>query len=298
MTKIKILMLHRIFASYRKPIYDKLAEKYDYILMHSDKEKTIKQSVTNYSKKIRAFQYNKGDTSLFFENFSMILKFRPKVYIHEMAIGVLSILPTYLLCKIMGIKFILYGHGYNRLYGFNPKKNWSDKYRVFLMNIANASIVYTETDKQRLSAFVDKKKLFVAQNTLDTAHLVALRQAFDTEGKNKIKEKVGFIHPYNLTFIGRIIEEKMPKKILEVFDILEKKMPQQVGIHFVGGGDIKTLQDVVEKRNWQKSVKFYGSIYDEQQSGEYLFASDLMIMPGYFRYTYHLICTNRKRAFS
>jgi glycosyltransferase involved in cell wall biosynthesis len=281
MPKIKVLMLHRIFASYRKPIYDKLAEKYDYILAHSDKEHTIKQTVTAYSKTIRTFQYNKGVTSLFFENFSLMLKFKPKVFIHEAAIGVLSTLPTYLLCKIMGIKFILYGHGYNRLNGFNPKDCWADKYRVFLMRIAHATIVYTETDRQRLGKYSDIHKIFVAQNTLDTTHLVALRQGFEQEGKAKIQEKIGFKHPYNLIFIGRIIDEKMPEKILEVFDILERKMPNQVGIHFVGGGDIKPLQDIVEKKNWQNSVKFYGSIYDERQSGEYLFASDLMIMPGY-----------------
>jgi glycosyltransferase involved in cell wall biosynthesis len=281
MDKIKVLMLHRIFASYRRPIYDKLAEKYDYILAHSDKEKTIKQSITPYSKKIKAFQYTKGDTSLFFQIFSLIRQFKPNIFIHEVAIGILSIFPTYLFCKIMGIKFILYGHGYNRLIGFNPKKNWSDKYRLFLMKIADASIVYTETDKQQLSAFVDKNKLFVAQNTLDTTHLVALRQEFEAEGKTKIKEKIGFTHPYNLIFIGRIIEEKLPKTILEVFDILDKQMPNQIGIHFVGGGDVKPLQDTVTQKNWQDKVKFHGAIYDERQSGEYLFASDMMIMPGY-----------------
>jgi glycosyltransferase involved in cell wall biosynthesis len=281
MTKIKILMLHRIFASYRKPIYDKLAERYDYILAHSDKEKTIKQAVTAYSKKIPTFQYSKGDTHLFFENFSLILKFKPKVFIHEAAVGILSTLPTYIICKIMGIKFILYGHGYNRLQGFNPKQSWTDKYRAFLMRKAHASIVYTETDRKRLGEYSDIHKIFVAQNTLDTTHLVALRQDFEIEGKGKIQEKIGYTHPYNLIFIGRIIDEKMPEKILEAFDILEGKMPNQVGIHFVGDGDIKPLQDIVEKKNWQNSVKFHGSIYDERQSGEYLFASDLMIMPGY-----------------
>jgi glycosyltransferase involved in cell wall biosynthesis len=279
--KTKVLMLHRIFASYRKPIYDKLAERYDYILAHSDKEKTIKQSVTAYSRIVRAFQYNKGVTSLFFENFSLIVKFKPKVFIHEVAIGVLSLIPTFLLCKIMGIKFILYGHGYNRLNGFNPKQSWADKYRIFLMSIAHASIVYTETDRQMLGKHTDINKIFVAQNTLDTTHLVALRKEFEQVGKRKIQERIGFSYPYNLTFIGRIIEEKMPEKILEVFDILEEKMPNQVGIHFVGGGDIQPLKDIVESRNWQNKVKFYGSVYDERQSGEYLFASDLMIMPGY-----------------
>ena len=279
--KTKVLMIHRIFASYRKPIYDKLAEKYDFLLLHSNKDKTINQSITPYSKIIKSFQYSKNETHLLFESFSQLFKFKPEVVIHESSIGILTLLPMYLFSKLIGAKFALYGHGYNRFNGYNPNKSWADKYRAFLMKLADAIIIYTETDKKRLSAHADNRKIFVAQNTLDTSHLVAIKSNLETEGKAQIKQKIGFTHPYNLIFIGRLLDEKMPHTILDVFEILNKKLPNQIGIHFVGGGSISTLKRKVDEKQWHNHVKFYGSVYDEQKTAEFLFSSDLMIMPGY-----------------
>lgn len=278
---IKVLMLHRIFASYRKPIYDKLAEKYNYVLLQSDKDATINQSTTYYSKKIRAFQYSKNETHLIFDSFSYLIQYRPQVFIHEFAIGILTLLPTYILCKLMGIKFILYSHGYDRQTGFHPDKNWTDKYRSFLYKIADATVIYTETDKKMIGRHVDSRKLFVAQNTLDSTHLKPIVEKLTQEGKEAIKSQMGFRHRYNLTFIGRLLNEKMPETVLEVFNIIHQKMPGQVGIHFVGGGDTTTLKDTVALRQWEKDVFFHGAVYDDYLSGAYLFASDMMIMPGY-----------------
>ena len=278
--KLKVLMLQPIFASYKSSTFDKLAEKYDFTLLHGQKKTTINQAITPYSKAIKSFQYTKNPAHLFFESFSYLFTVKPKVVIHEYALGILSLIPMYAFCRLMGIKFILYSHGYNRFHGFNPDTSWADKYRVFLMKLADATVIYTQTDKNMLGAFADKRKLFVAQNTLDTTELKLIRTHLEREGKAHLKQRLGFTHRYNLTFIGRLLEEKMPEKIIEVFDILNKKLPNQIGIHFVGGGDIAELQRVVAEKKWENSVKFYGPIYDDAKTGEYLFASDMMVIPG------------------
>jgi glycosyltransferase involved in cell wall biosynthesis len=281
MKKDKILMLHRIFTDYRKPIYDKLDEKYDFLLLHSDKEKTIKQVKTPYSKIIKTIQYKKGVTNLIFENFSYLFSFKPKAFIHESAVGIATTLPSYLVCKLLGIKFLLYGHGYNRFQGYDPKHRLSDKYRAFLMYLADAVIVYTQSDKLRLSHPKNAHKFFVAQNTLDTRHLFDIRCTLEQQDKAQMKSNLDFSHPYNLTFIGRLIEEKMPEKILDIFEYLQEKMPNQIGIHFIGEGDIQPLKDRISAKGWENNIHFHGAIYDEEQTGKFLFASDMMIMPGY-----------------
>ena len=278
--KTKVLMLHRIFASYRRPIYDKLAENYDYLLIHGNKDTTINQSVTPYSKVIKSWQYNSNPTNVFFESFSTLFKFKPKVFIHELAIGMLTMLPMYVCCKLMGVKFILYSHGYNRLYGFHPPSSWADKYRVFLMKLADATIIYTHKDRKMLGEYANINKIFVAQNTLDTTQLKVIKKELEKEGRIQIKQRLGLTHTYNLTFIGRIIDEKMPEKILEVFDILQQKMPNQIGIHFVGGGDVEALKRTVEEKKWENDVLFHGAIYDDQHTGAFLYASDMMLIPG------------------
>ncbi len=279
-TKPKVMLVERIFPIYRIFIYDKLAEYFEFQFVHGDKEKEVKLAVAEYSKVIKVHNYTKNNTHIIFNSFSPMFRFKPDAIIHESAIGILTLLPMYVCAKLMGIKFILYGHGYNRFTGFNPNKSLIDWYRVFLMRISDATIVYTQTDKLRMSEFVKRDKIFVAQNTLNTLPAKILRNQFDSIGKDTIKQQLSFNRPFNLIYIGRIVEEKRPENLLDIFEILNQKMPHQVGIHFVGGGDIAFLQKRVEENNWTDAVIFHGWVHDAQKSGELLYASDLMIMPG------------------
>jgi glycosyltransferase involved in cell wall biosynthesis len=278
--KPKVLMIQRIFPSYRQFIYDKLADSFNFLLLHGDKDTEVKLAVTDYSRVVKGFNYTKNQTHLLFNTFSPLFKFKPNAIIHESSIGILTLLPMYVCAKLMGAKFILYGHGYNRFTGFNPDKSWIDKYRVFLMRISDATIVYTHTDKKRMSNFVSNEKVFVAQNTLNTLPAKAIRTGLDAIGKEAVKQKMGFTRPFNLIYIGRIVEEKRPENLLDIFELLNKTMPHQVGIHFVGGGEMRPLQQRIKDNNWEDAVTFHGWIHDSQKSGELLYASDLMIMPG------------------
>jgi glycosyltransferase involved in cell wall biosynthesis len=278
--KPKVLFIERIFPAYRRFVYDKLAERFNFLMLHGDKDPSVKLAKTDYSRILKVYNYRPKDTHFVFNTITPLFSFKPKAIIHESSIGILSLLPTWFFSKIMGAKFILYGHGYNRFTGFDPKQNWADKYRVFLMKISDATIVYTHTDKKRMAQFVSSDKIFVAQNTLDTRPAHALRTQFDDVGKTAIKEKLGFTRPFNLIYIGRIVEEKRPEVLLNVFEQLNKILPDQIGIHFVGGGEVEPLQQRVADNGWQNAVKFHGWVHDAEQSGALLYASDLMIMPG------------------
>jgi glycosyltransferase involved in cell wall biosynthesis len=278
--KPKVLMIQRIFPSYRQFVYDKLAESFDFLLLHGDKDSEVKLAVRPYSRIINSWNYSKHQTHFLFNTFMPLFRFRPKAVIHESSVGILTLLPMYLCAKLMGTKFILYGHGYNRFTGFNPDKSWIDWYRVFLMKIADATIVYTHTDKRRMAQFIPENKLFVAQNTLNTEPAAVIRAGLDKIGKDAVKQKQGFFHLFNLIYIGRIVEEKQPEKLLDVFEILNKKMPHQIGIHFVGGGETDFLEKRIKENKWEEAVTFHGWVHDGQTSGELLYASDLMIMPG------------------
>ena len=279
--KPKVLMLQRIFPIYRKPIYDSLAESYNFLLLHGKNDSGIHQIQTSYCQTVKSFQYSKNPTHVIFESFSYLWKCKPKVVIHEFAVGVLSLIPMYVCCKLLRVKFILYSHGYNRTKGFYPDTVWADKYRMFLMKLADAVVIYTKSDKQKLGQYIDDNKIFVAQNTLDRTQFLTIKNSLEQEGKDQVKHRLGFTHKYNLIFIGRMLKEKMPEKLLEIYEILNPILPNKIGIHFVGGGDIAHLQALVNKNNWQTAVKFYGAIYDDAKTGEMLFASDLLIAPNY-----------------
>ena len=140
--KIKVVIIGRVFSDYRKPIYDILSKKYSLSFLHSQNKSGINQIVTSYSVKIKAFNFSKKETGtyLFMANYLESLK--PQVVIHEFAIGILSMFRTYLKCKLLNMKFILYSHGYDRKKGFNPQKSWYDKIRLLYLKRADAIIVY------------------------------------------------------------------------------------------------------------------------------------------------------------
>lgn len=280
--KIKVVIIGRIFSDYRKPIYDILSKKYSLIFLHSQNKSGVNQVITSYSVKIKSFNFSKKETGtyLFISNYLESLK--PQVVIHEFAIGILSMLRTYLKCKLLNIKFILYSHGYDRKRGFNPQKSWYDKIRLLYLKRADAIIVYGEFDKGVLGKYVNNEKIFVAQNTLDTHRLLSIKNKLAIEGKERIKNKLGFDKQYNLVFIGRFLEDKKPLLIIDALYKLINVYKLNIALHYVGGGsEYIFLKEKVQQLALENSVTFHGATHNNLKTGEILFASDMMVMPGY-----------------
>lgn len=278
----QIVIIQRIFPEYRKPIFDALHKKVDFVLLHCKNKSGIKQTSSDYSVQIRKWQYGKGETQLFLRAFGYINQSKPKVIIHELAVGILSLPLVMFAKKKIGYKFILWGHMYNRKMGFNPRKSLSDKYRLWLQKKADAIITYSVAEKEELIRNkINPDKIFPALNTLDTNKYLPLRNAFEKAGRENIKKKLGFVHQFNLIFIGRLYEDKWPHYAIQAIDILIKKYSVAVALHFVGKGEMEnSLADYASRNGFQSNVFFHGEVYDSERTGELLFASDMMIMPG------------------
>lgn len=278
----EIILIQRIFPEYRKAIFDAIYEKIDFALLHSKNKSGIRQTLAPYSVQIKKWQYGKGDTHLFLRVFGYIKQNKPKVIVHEQAVGILSLPIVMLARKILGYKFILWGHTYNRKKGFNPRQKLSDRYRLWLQRKADAIITYSIGEKEELTRNkISSNKIFPALNTLDTNKYLPIRDGFEKIGKENVKQKLGFTHQFNLIFIGRLYEDKWPQCAIEVLDILCKKNSLSVALHFVGSGAIEaSLLEYSNRNGLQGNVFFHKEIFDEYKSGELLFASDMMIMPG------------------
>jgi glycosyltransferase involved in cell wall biosynthesis len=278
----EIIIIQRIFPEYRKPIFDAIHRQIDFTLLHSKNNSGIKQTSAPYSVQIKQWQYGKGDTRLFFRVFGYIKRNKPKIIIHELAVGILSLPLVVLARKIFGYKFILWGHTYNRKKGFDPQKSLSDKYRLWLQGKADAIITYSVGEKEELVRNkINSNKIFPALNTLDTNKFLPIRDNFEKTGKENVKQKLGFTHQFNLIFIGRLYEDKWPQVAIEVLNMLSKKNSLSVALHFVGSGTMESsLVEYANKNGLEDHVFFHKEIFDEYKSGELLFASDIMIMPG------------------
>lgn len=278
----RILIIQRIFAHYRKPIFDRLHKKATFTLLHSSFKSNIKQIQAEYSRNISGFKIGGNDTIIFLNPFWQIVKIRPKIIIHEFSIGILSMVPTIILGKLLGAKIILWGHGYDRKKGFFPENRRSDKIRLILMQKADALLLYGQAGKKELSKYLDTKKIFVAQNTLDTDKLTAFKNNLEKLGKDRIKQELKFNKKYNLIFIGRLIKSKKPEYCINIINDYINETGDEIMLHFVGDGEAKEeMENLVYKNKLQDNIKFYGAIYDDRVTGKLLYCSDLMIMPGY-----------------
>lgn len=277
-----ILIIERIFPEYRKSILDELHNHMDFIILHSKDKSVIKQVSTSYSKKVTSFPYSTNETHHFLNVFTYIIKTKPKIIIHDFSIGIASLIPTFLLSKYLKIKFILWGHGYDRNKGFYPEKSLKDRLRFFLIKRADAVIFYGQEAKLKFSESVKGDKLFIAYNCLNTKVLTAIRDKLENEGRENVKRRIGFAHDYNLIFIGRILKSKQPQLLINIYEYLINKIGNSICIHYVGDGDyLKQLKEIVKLKGIENNIKFHGSIHNDLKSGELLYCSDLMIMPGF-----------------
>ena len=293
MGKVKLVIIQKIFSDYRKGIFDRLHRKYDFLLIHGKIKNGINQIQTHYSRKVKTIKYGPKDTQVYLHIFPLIRKFRPDIVIHEFTPSILSLHTSFLLSRIMGFKFVIWGHGYNRKKKFVPRKRIKDKIRLYYLKKSDAVIVYGKKDREKLSQFIPAKKIFVAVNTLDTDKLISIRKELEKVGKRNIKRDLNINYRYNLVFIGRLLEDKHPDHLIAAVKKLHDNGIIDLALHFIGDGEfMESLNYMVQKENLS-NIYFYGSIYDELLIGKYLYMADLMVMPGYVGLSViHSFCYN------
>ncbi len=277
----KVIIIERIFSFYRKPVFDRISKRANLKLLSGKNNSGIKTLQTTYSESIPSFQYGKKDTSIFLFPLYKIFWYRPRVVISDFAMGMLNLPIIIFICKLFGVKFAFWSHGYNRTTGFHPEESWSDKYRLFLLKMVDANIVYSQSDRNLLRQFLKKDNIFVAQNTLDTVALGKIRADLEIEGSRAVKDRLAIKHSFNLVFIGRLLSSKSPDLLVDIYTLLKTKYDITVGIHFVGDGEMGPLiRKRVEDIGATEDFYFHGAIHDPRDNGAILFACDLMVLPG------------------
>lgn len=207
-----------------------------------------------------------------------LFKFKPDIVIVEFSFLILSNWLVLFLRLILKYKVILWSQGYNRKLGFDPKKNLLDKIRVWWMNNADAVILYTKGCRDVIVPYLGRQeKLFVAQNTLDTIMLIQERQRLEHIGKENIKKGTGFNTKYNLIYFGRLIKDKEPDRLINVFRIISSQL-DSVALQIVGDGPM--LGDL-KLSSKDLNVKFWGNITSDADLSRMMFSCDMMVIPGY-----------------
>jgi glycosyltransferase involved in cell wall biosynthesis len=272
----KIIYIQRCFPIYRKPIFDILSQKVSLNLLFSSLYLGIRNTSSDYSSTVPSIKYNTGETSILMFPFYQILKIKPKAVVHEFAVGILTLPITILFCRLLFIRILLHGHAYDRKLGFNPKMNWKDRYRLLLIKLSNGVILYHENEIGKFTPYVSRHKLFFANNTLDTNKLGQIREEILRSSNFSINPNI-----LKLTFLGRLLFEKQPEKIISIASVLEKVYNFNVEVCYLGGGEAKSkIETEIKRNNFKGVVKFYDEIFDDYIIGRELLNSDFMICIG------------------
>ncbi len=287
MIRKKNVFIHQLIVpEYRVSIFNALLKKFDncYFIYGEPKSGSslINGQIPENNKYIKVTNFFLPTRkSIFLSNiFVPIFRYRPGIIITQYSPGNLVIFILYLLRPFLKFKLIGWYHGWDRRKIYSPNKTINDKLRFYMLGKADAIILYSEDAKKVLSNYMNPSKIFVANNTLDTANLERLRKKFVTMGKDKIKKELGFQSKYNIVYSGRLEPEKKTKELLRIFKILRSNFID-ISLHIIGNGPLENeLKHFVENENI-KHVNFYGGIYDEVLTGKMIYCSDLMIIPSW-----------------
>ena len=174
---------------------------------------------------------------------------------------------------------LLWGHFSSNDRAFSPRHP-ADRYRLALARSVEACVCYTEPIADMLRPYVPAEHLFVARNTLDTDTLFALHDALAAEGRAAVRHRLRLPADVPvLAYIGRLIAAKGTDRLLDVFGALRAKRTAHLLV--VGDGPERQAMEARIAREAIADVHFLGALPAWADSAPYLYAADLMLMPGY-----------------
>jgi glycosyltransferase involved in cell wall biosynthesis len=252
-------------------LFDQDTQHYRQSIYRNFKDEFLKYGynlIIVYDKKINTINF---DTDFFigidytFNNFKKIVKFyNCKLIIQFVWLRYKFLIPFMIWSKIKAVKIILWSHGINLQNKNQPIKN---QLYYLRQRLANALIIYTPEQKKYIKA--SKKKVFIANNTLDFNSLPKINST-----KKELKEQFKLNNQMILLTIGRMnTNNRKVDHLIKLSKIVEKNYK----IIIIGPGISPDESKEIERL---PNITYLGPIYDQKLVSTYYKMSDLFIMPG------------------
>jgi glycosyltransferase involved in cell wall biosynthesis len=180
-----------------------------------------------------------------------------------------------LLLRRGGPAVCLWGHGYSK-----RASGWKDRFRRVLGSAADALILYTEQTRTLWEERgLDKSKLFVAHNALDTERSQSIAKSISPSALAEFQESRGLVDRPIALFVGRLIPSKRPELFVRALGELRKRIPNALGI-VIGDGPLRgQLMESIARDHLEEHVRLTGDIYDEQLLARYFLSSRACVAP-------------------
>jgi len=193
-------------------------------------------------------------------------------------LGEFQIISTWiaiLICKIKGIKVVLWSHG---LYGNEPY--WKRTLRISFYKTADELLLYERRAKKLLTEQGFKEeKLKVIFNSLDYDTHLKLRNSNDVK-QSFTPDFFKDNHLPYLIFVGRLTRVKKLDLLINAVSALNET-GDKINLLLVGDGTEKEyLKSLAISLDIQDHIHFYGSCYDEKELAKFIYHATLCVSPG------------------
>jgi glycosyltransferase involved in cell wall biosynthesis len=146
---------------------------------------------------------------------------------------------------------------------------------------SNGLILYDNKTLEEFRNKINPDKLFVANNTLDTVKLKKIKDKVISQDISTIKNEIDFNSKYNLVFISRLLETKMPGSFVDIMVKLLIDYKLDVTGHIIGDGpEIGKVRSKIKQKELEENVILYGARFDDEWLGKILIASNIVVIPG------------------
>ncbi len=270
-------MLFNIASSYRAPIYKIIDDTYDCKWMFGINTQDIKSMDTSILKSVREVP-NKSVIGPLYRQVGAYTEAKKDYYDSLFMLGEPFCLSTWAIMLRNKIskrpkRVYLWSHGWYGREGFI--KIWLK--RVFF-GLADHVFTYGQYAKDvAISQGFNSSKITPIHNSLNHSNQVDLRSKLSPSAI--YREHFGNSYP-TLLFIGRLTSVKRLDMLINAIDIL-KHRGEHYNLVLVGDGVMRPqLEQLVNDKDLNRQVWFYGACYDDTQNAQLIFDADLCVAPG------------------
>ena len=260
---MKLHIIQPALPKYRKPLFDKLSEKFNLKVYASKKDFLGVNSIknTNYATILGDFvnifnlffwqkglslykAYDKGDC--------VVINGNPRILNYMLLLAFL---------RVRGIETIWWGHGWSA-----GSHGLSSRIRLMISRVATKRLFYNDAELTKINI----PNSYSLNNGLCSSEI----------NFNKIERnfQLGkFENTLNLIFIGRLTNKSNMELLLKALSLC----PSGINLTVIGDGQLRSeYERIVSSLKLTSRVNFIGALYSESDIGKHMIKSHVFIYPG------------------
>lgn len=167
--------------------------------------------------------------------------------------------PKHLLeAKIKGVRRIGWSKGIPQV--GRRKSPWRLAYERFVINQCDALVAYGKMSKEYFEQLgYPPDRIFVAQNTIDTARVIRERSRAIKEGQ-ELRERIGWRDRTVIGYLGKVAPFKQVNRIVEAFDLARKSGMEAVLLVAGNGSARPAIESQIAASDFENDIRFVADV--------------------------------------